>query len=57
MERVVPNALGDPRWFCLSIMACFFGMGTKEVMVSAPLMVFFYDCVFVAGNWRKRMER
>ena len=51
----------DPRrriWAGLSIAACLLGMATKEVMVSAPLIVFLYDRTFVAGTfgdaWRRR---
>jgi len=46
------------RWYALSVLACLLGMGTKEVMVSAPVLVFFYDRAFVAGSireaWRQR---
>ncbi|MGO9244476.1 MAG: tetratricopeptide repeat protein [Verrucomicrobiia bacterium] len=45
-------------WYALSVTACLLGMGTKEVMVSAPLIVLAYDGLFVAGRvqqaWRKR---
>ena len=45
-------------WYGLAIAACLFGMGTKEVMVSAPLMVLLHDRTFVAGSfaaaWRRR---
>lgn len=45
-------------WFGLSVVACLLGMATKEVMVSAPLMVLLYDRTFVAGSfggaWRQR---
>ncbi len=45
-------------WFGLSITSCLLGMGTKEVMVSAPLIVFLYDRTFLAGGfaeaWRQR---
>ena len=40
------------RWLGLSVAACFCGMATKEVMVSAPLLVLLYDRTFVAGSWR-----
>ncbi len=40
------------RWFGLSLLSCFFGMGTKEVMVTAPLIVLLYDRAFVAGTLR-----
>ncbi len=46
------------RWFGLSVAACYLGMGTKEVMVSAPIIVLLYDRAFVAGSfaaaWRAR---
>jgi Flp pilus assembly protein TadD len=45
-------------WLCLSVFACLLGMATKEVMVSAPLMVFLYDRTFFSGTfrgaWRQR---
>lgn len=41
----------SPRWLMLSIAACFLGMASKEVMVSAPLMVLLYDRTFVAGSF------
>ncbi len=43
-----PSAIG----FSL-VLACLAGMGTKEVMVSAPLMVLAYDACFLAGSWRQ----
>jgi Flp pilus assembly protein TadD len=46
------------RWFIVSVAACFLGMASKEVMVSAPLMVLLYDRTFVCGSfaeaWRRR---
>ena len=39
-------------WFGAAIMACTLGMGTKEVMVVTPLLVFTYDSIFVARSWR-----
>jgi tetratricopeptide (TPR) repeat protein len=48
------------RWQAASIIACLLGMATKEVMVSAPLMVFLYDRTFVAGTfaeaWKQRVK-
>ncbi len=40
-------------WSALSVGACACGMATKEVMVTAPLVVFLYDAVFVSGSWRE----
>jgi protein O-mannosyl-transferase len=49
---------GGSRWFILSVAACVLGMGTKEVMASAPLIVLLYDRTFLAGSffaaWRSR---
>ncbi|MFI5336615.1 MAG: tetratricopeptide repeat protein, partial [Opitutales bacterium] len=41
------------RWYLLSLTSCFLGMGTKEVMVSAPVVVLLYDRTFLAGSWRE----
>jgi protein O-mannosyl-transferase len=45
-------------WYVLSIAACFLGMGTKEVMATAPLVILLYDRTFLAGSfseaWRRR---
>jgi tetratricopeptide (TPR) repeat protein len=49
------RAMGSVRpgpWKIAATLACLAGMGTKEVMVSAPLMVFLYDRTFVAGSFR-----
>ena len=53
------EADGHPRrrWFALSVAACLFGMATKEVMVSAPLIVLLYDRTFVAGSFREAWRR
>lgn len=45
------------RWYLLSGAACVLGMATKEVMVSAPLVVLFYDRTFIAGNFREAWHR
>ncbi|HWA10350.1 MAG TPA: tetratricopeptide repeat protein [Opitutaceae bacterium] len=52
------EAPGSRFWPVLSVGACVLGMGTKEVMVSAPLLVLLYDRTFAAGSfaeaWRRR---
>lgn len=49
---------GRTLWAGLTVLACLLGMGTKEVMASAPLLVLLYDRTFVAGSfraaWRQR---
>lgn len=41
-----------PLWSTLSILACWLGAGTKEVIVSAPLIVMLYDRVFLFPSWQ-----
>ena len=45
-------------WYAATVLACLLGMASKEVMVSAPLMVLLYDRAFLAGSfgeaWRRR---
>jgi len=45
-----PGGRAPPTWQILSVMACVCGMLTKEVMVTAPIMVFLYDRTFVSGT-------
>lgn len=44
------------RWKIFSVAACALGMGAKETMVAAPLLVLLYDRTFVSGSlahaWR-----
>jgi tetratricopeptide (TPR) repeat protein len=44
-------------WFAASVLACLLGMATKEVMVSAPLIVLLYDRTFVSGTFRGALRR
>lgn len=44
-------------WLVLSFLACLSGMAAKEVMVSAPLIVFLYDRTFVAGSFTEAWHR
>ncbi|HXA80955.1 MAG TPA: tetratricopeptide repeat protein [Opitutaceae bacterium] len=44
-------------WFAASILSCLLGMASKEVMVSAPLMVLLYDRTFVAGSFRAAWQQ
>jgi protein O-mannosyl-transferase len=39
------------RWYAASVAACAVGMGCKEVMVAAPLVVWIADATFVAGGF------
>lgn len=48
---------GGSGWLAGSVGACALGMATKEVMVTAPLMVLFYDRVFFAGTFVGGLRR
>lgn len=39
-------------WYAVSVAACGLGMMSKEVMVTAPLVVLLYDRTFAAGSFR-----
>ncbi len=48
------------RWYLAATAACALGMATKEVTVTAPLVVLLYDRTFLAGSfqeaWRRRWK-
>ena len=44
-------------WLILAVFACLCGMASKEVMVSAPLIVLLFDRTFVAGSLAKAIRR
>ncbi len=46
-----------PGWEAAAVLACALGMISKEVMVSAPLIVFLYDRAFFSGSWREALRR
>jgi tetratricopeptide (TPR) repeat protein len=51
------STLNSRRWFVASVISCLLGMASKEVMVSAPLMVLLYDRTFVAGTLREAWKQ
>jgi len=44
-------------WSIASVICCGLGMGTKEVMVTAPVMVLLYDRMFAAGTFISALRR
>ena len=44
-------------WFAAAVLACALGMGCKEVMASAPLIVLLYDRTFVNGSFGAALRR
>jgi Flp pilus assembly protein TadD len=50
-----PGASG--KWVGLACVAGVLGMATKEVMVTAPVMIACYDRVFLSASWREVWAR
>ena len=44
-------------WYAFAVLACLSGMATKEVMVTAPLVVLLYDRTFLAGSFGRPLRR
>ena len=43
-------------WNAVAVVACLLGMASKEIMVSAPLMVVLYDRVFVWKSFKESLR-
>ena len=57
---VARSTRDEPRvrlWYGLSVTACALGMASKEVMVSAPVMVVLYDRAFLSPSFREAWRR
>ncbi|MDB4878090.1 MAG: hypothetical protein JWM41_4536 [Gemmatimonadetes bacterium] len=48
-----PTSRRRAAWCALAAVLCLLGMGSKEVMVSAPLIVVLYDRAFRAASWKE----
>ncbi|HWZ94722.1 MAG TPA: tetratricopeptide repeat protein [Opitutaceae bacterium] len=57
-KRPALRPLASGIWMLASILACLLGALSKEIIVTAPVMVLLYDRTFVAGSfrdsWRQR---
>ena len=56
-NRAAKFSLSAFRFSLLSVSACFLGMGTKEVMVTAPALVLLYDRAFVSRSVGEALGR
>ena len=48
---------GNRIWYVVAVLSCALGMGSKEVMVTAPLMIVFYERIFQADSWGQILEK
>ena len=44
-------------WYAAAIAVCALGMGAKEVMATAPIVVLLYDRAFLSGTFRETFRR
>ncbi|HYP16774.1 MAG TPA: tetratricopeptide repeat protein, partial [Opitutus sp.] len=58
LRSVAPDVTRPRGWRAVSVIACVLGVGTKEIVATAPLLIFLFDRAFVAGSlraaWRAR---
>ena len=52
-----PAASSRHLWLALSVLSCLCGMASKEVMVSAPVIVLLFDRAFVSGSLMNALRR
>jgi hypothetical protein len=52
-----PRTTRRAAWLILAILACLAGMASKEVMISAPLMVLLYERTFISGSLVNALRR
>lgn len=58
-EDSTGQAIGTRRtlWLILAVLACLCGMLSKEVMVSAPIIVLLFDRTFISGSFGAALSR
>ncbi len=58
-RRIHPSSfiLPPAAWYAAAVLACLLGMASKEVMMSAPVIVLLYDRTFCAGSFRESWRR
>ena len=44
-------------WYAAAVVVLCIGMGTKEVMATAPMVILLYDRVFLSDSWRNMLSR
>ena len=60
--RPFDSAQGAPRlcsgrWYVAAFAACALGMGTKQTVATAPLVIFLYDWIFLSGSFLETLRR
>ena len=47
---------GSRRWAALAVISCVLGIASKEVMITAPVVLLLYDRTFLAGSIRSALR-
>ena len=50
------SAVVRKTWLALATLACLAGMASKEVMVTAPVIVLLFERTFIAGSFRRALR-
>ena len=45
------------RWYQAAVIACALGTGSKQVIVTAPVVILIYDFVFISGSLKESLRR
>lgn len=45
------------KWWVCAFVACLLGVGSKEIVATAPILVWLYDRAFVSGSFRAAWQR
>ncbi len=45
------------RWYAAAVIACAIGTGSKQVIVTAPIIVLIYDFIFISGSLKESLRR
>jgi protein O-mannosyl-transferase len=53
LYAAIRAAAGGVWWSVCAVTACLLGMASKEVMITAPLVVVLYDRAFMTTSWRE----
>ena len=51
------NSSGRLLWFLAAIVSCALGMGSKAVMITAPVVLLLYDRIFLSGSVTEMLRR
>ncbi len=52
-----PSPATRATWLALSTLACLAGMASKEVMVTAPVVVLLFERTFISGSFRQSLRK